>query len=240
MPIVFYHNLIAEPPDPFDQFCRIHVDAFAREITDLAEHCHPVSLPALLAQLDAGQSDPRAVAITFDDACYGVYEHAFPLLERLGIPATVFVITGTLDSPKRLLHNDEIEMAFRTSRIGELPPETPGGPTYPLTTLGERMEAMRQHKRRMKVLPEAERALVHSALLERLEVTSESCWAAAQGEARFRLMAPRHLRALRDAGWTLGSHTRSHRTLSCLDEQDLHREVHGSLADMQRDFGVAE
>lgn len=41
---------------------------------------------------------PRA-AITFDDAYAGVFEHAAPLLERLGIPATVFVVA---EAPARV------------------------------------------------------------------------------------------------------------------------------------------
>lgn len=37
---------------------------------------------------------PRSVAITFDDADQSVYDYAFPVLKRLGLRATVFVVTG--------------------------------------------------------------------------------------------------------------------------------------------------
>lgn len=36
----------------------------------------------------------RRVAVTFDDAYVSVYEHALPILERLGVPATLFVPTA--------------------------------------------------------------------------------------------------------------------------------------------------
>ena len=36
----------------------------------------------------------RTLAVTFDDAFHSVYELAFPILSRLGIPATVFVPTA--------------------------------------------------------------------------------------------------------------------------------------------------
>lgn len=38
--------------------------------------------------------DGRVVAVTFDDAYRSVYEHARPVLEGLGLPATVFVPTA--------------------------------------------------------------------------------------------------------------------------------------------------
>ena len=45
------------------------------------------------------------VAITFDDGFSSLYEHAVPLLEELGWPATVFVTTGAVerDEPMRWL-----------------------------------------------------------------------------------------------------------------------------------------
>ncbi len=61
------------------------------------------------------------VAITFDDAFASVYEHAAPLLEELGWPATVFVPTGAVerDEPMRwLLDNGCAE----PSDIGQLRP----------------------------------------------------------------------------------------------------------------------
>src|SRR5207244_10396360 len=43
-------------------------------------------------QLERGDTKPMA-AVTFDDGYRDVYERAFPLLQRKGIPAAVFVVT---------------------------------------------------------------------------------------------------------------------------------------------------
>ena len=43
-----------------------------------------------------GSAD-RALAVTFDDAYHSVIAHAYPVLERLGIPGTVFVPTAYSD-----------------------------------------------------------------------------------------------------------------------------------------------
>ena len=45
-------------------------------------------------QLGLRSLPPNPVAITFDDADASVYDYAFPILKRLGLRATVFVVTG--------------------------------------------------------------------------------------------------------------------------------------------------
>jgi hypothetical protein len=45
------------------------------------------------------------VAVTFDDGYRDVYEHAFPLLKRKGIPGAVFVVTDLVDRPFWQIHD---------------------------------------------------------------------------------------------------------------------------------------
>lgn len=55
-------------------------------------------LPKLAMHLKNGEPVPdKVVAITIDDAYRSVYEHAFPMLEKRGIPFTVFVATDPVD-----------------------------------------------------------------------------------------------------------------------------------------------
>ena len=46
------------------------------------------------SQMVAGETPPKAVAVTFDDGYRSVYEQAFPILTEVGFPATVFVPTA--------------------------------------------------------------------------------------------------------------------------------------------------
>jgi peptidoglycan/xylan/chitin deacetylase (PgdA/CDA1 family) len=65
-----------------------------------------VSLDEVGARLEGrdGSRDPIA-AITFDDGYRDFYDHALPLLQRKGVPATVFVVTGLVDTTGVQLHD---------------------------------------------------------------------------------------------------------------------------------------
>jgi peptidoglycan/xylan/chitin deacetylase (PgdA/CDA1 family) len=81
--IFTYHSL-----DSTGSVISIRPDDFRRQMETLAASATRV-VP--LAQI---LDHPGAVAITFDDGFANFAEHAAPVLERLSLPATVFVISG--------------------------------------------------------------------------------------------------------------------------------------------------
>ena len=60
---------------------------FRRQIESLADSGLPV------VPLNKVSTTPGSVALTFDDGFQNLAEHAFPLLDRFGMPATVFVVS---------------------------------------------------------------------------------------------------------------------------------------------------
>lgn len=56
-------------------------------------------VPATFAEALHAPPARRTVAVTFDDACVSVARDARPVLDRLGVPATVFVPTGWVGRP---------------------------------------------------------------------------------------------------------------------------------------------
>jgi peptidoglycan/xylan/chitin deacetylase (PgdA/CDA1 family) len=71
----------------FERFCRF----FAR-------HFEVTSLGDLVDRLHCGSSLRRRLAITFDDGYRDNFENAAPVLERLGLPATFFIVSEWMDT----------------------------------------------------------------------------------------------------------------------------------------------
>jgi peptidoglycan/xylan/chitin deacetylase (PgdA/CDA1 family) len=229
--ILYYHNVLPGALDEFDRrLSRIHVAEFARQMEHLAANYSPVSLAVLLARLRAGEYDPRAVAVTFDDGYYGVKAHALPVLRRFRIPATIFVVTDFVRDPAapRLLHFDEIEIAFRLTEAPALDLGLMGGGFARLAAAGERVECMKRVKRHLKQLPERERQRLQRALLRQLAVGPEEALAYAQTEEKYRTLSWDELRASSGEDFAVGSHTRSHRVLSRLEPDELESEIVGA------------
>lgn len=64
----------------------------------------------------------KTFAITFDDAWRSIYEHGFPILSRLGVPATVFTLTGAPGPPVRRLRGPILEQYVGGPHESELMP----------------------------------------------------------------------------------------------------------------------
>jgi peptidoglycan/xylan/chitin deacetylase (PgdA/CDA1 family) len=71
----------------------VSVRAFEQHCRFFKEHFRVVPLSDLVARLERGLPPRRELAITFDDGYLDNHDTAAPILERLGLPATFFVVT---------------------------------------------------------------------------------------------------------------------------------------------------
>jgi peptidoglycan/xylan/chitin deacetylase (PgdA/CDA1 family) len=81
--ILTYHSL-----DDSGSVISMPPERFRRQMEFLASGAVPV------APLDEAFGAPNRVAITFDDGYRNLLDHAIPLLEKLRLPATIFVVSG--------------------------------------------------------------------------------------------------------------------------------------------------
>lgn len=92
--ILCYHNVVAAPRRASEGDPAVHLALarFEEQVQWLRGHYDVVGLAELLERLATGRSVARLAVLTFDDAYDGVFANALPVLRRLALPATVFVV----------------------------------------------------------------------------------------------------------------------------------------------------
>ncbi len=94
--ILCYHNVVADGPHAYgaagDSSIHVSLNDFARQVRWLKAHYEMIALRQFVERLARGRPLQGAAAITFDDGYGGVFQHAWPLLRDLGVPATAFIV----------------------------------------------------------------------------------------------------------------------------------------------------
>lgn len=136
-----------------------------RQLAVLRRATNIVPLRAALRDLAAGRPlPPRALAITFDDGYRDNLTIAGPMLRRIGIPATCFLVPGIL-SGEVVPWWERLGWAFRQARAGRLEWE---GRAWQLSGDGNRA-AFRDVAEPLKRRDRAAREASTDALVELLE-----------------------------------------------------------------------
>jgi peptidoglycan/xylan/chitin deacetylase (PgdA/CDA1 family) len=195
-----------------------------------------VTLDELGERLESGTADPRLAAVTFDDGYADLYEHAFPLLRRKGIPATIFVVSDLIGTSRPFLHDRLFALLHQAA--GDERPRVPvteilrqhgievaglGG------LLGDPLAAVARLLNGLS-LSDAERA---ADILE--QVTGKAA------PADFTTMRPlswEALEAMAPHGISVGSHSRSHALLTQASERKRNDEIAGSRRILEERLGT--
>jgi peptidoglycan/xylan/chitin deacetylase (PgdA/CDA1 family) len=73
-------------------------EIFRSQMEHVARHYKPVSVDQILESLDGPPLPRRAVWVTFDDGYPSVVEDGLSITEHLGIPITLFICPGVIDT----------------------------------------------------------------------------------------------------------------------------------------------
>lgn len=220
--ILMYHR-IAEPRHDRFQLC-VSPDRFAEQIAHLRRHHEVVQL----SDLHRRASRPRVV-LTFDDGYLDNLTAAKPVLEAAGVPATVFVTSGLVDSTRdvwwdRLHHvlfdagrspsaHLQLVVASRRLRIDVRRPEG-------------RERAYWGLYWRLKPLPVPQIDAVLEQVRSQMGGTVESC-------REHRFVTVDQLRELAGGVVEIGGHATSHSLLANLPPEQQQAEVHGGRERLQ-------
>jgi peptidoglycan/xylan/chitin deacetylase (PgdA/CDA1 family) len=226
--ILVYHR-VNDERDPF--FPGTPVKAFLEQMEYLSRYYTVLSLADAVVKKGNNDIPDNALVVTFDDGYRDNYTHAFPVLKRLGIPATIFLSTDAIGTGKVLWH-DKVFSAFRHTRVPFL--ETWGGNgsiSYPLGTIAEKLVAQSNVLGLIRSVDESERSRLIDHLQTRLKVADRK-------ESPDLMLTWDQVREMCRHGISFGSHTVTHPILSTLPIDRIRTEIYESKRTIEEALGT--
>jgi peptidoglycan/xylan/chitin deacetylase (PgdA/CDA1 family) len=204
---------------------------FAWQMEYLARRFEPVSFEQIADALDGVRALPkRAIAVTFDDGFADVYDHAFPVLQRARMPATVFVSTGYVDEPQPFWF-DLVAWIIMHAPARAVNVPTSEEPLPAEDSEPARRAAIVKVLRWLKRCDDGVRYAAVAALSVQFPEAS-----AAGSKALSRALSWPQVREMAAGGIEFGSHTVSHRSLSKLQPGELDHELVMSKARLEAEL----
>jgi peptidoglycan/xylan/chitin deacetylase (PgdA/CDA1 family) len=220
VPILTLHR-VNDDNDPF--MPSLPTAIFARQMAHIARHYRVLTVEDLVVRLQERRVPRNALAITFDDGYRDNLTHAAPILRRLGLPVTIFLVSGHIDTP-RPLWSDRLAMAFKgaTVRTAELT----DGRVLTLDTVAERLAALKASFAHLRTLPDEKRTATVERLVTALRPNLE--------RPKRLMLSWDEVGALRDLGFSIGAHTVSHPIVSKLSPARAWEEIRGSKVAIEK------
>ena len=234
--ILMYHRVVTEV-ELSSQFIQpgmyVTGETFDRQVRFLREHFDVLSMHELLSMWreKTWNADRRYCVITFDDGWLDNYVHAFPVLRRYDVPATIFLPTGVIGTtmwfwPEQLGWLSQRFALLSSKRRTEILASLRAGGAW-LNGVACAMEAGQSDD-----LIERCKSVSHDRIGELVSRLA--------GEMETRLPDERLVMNWEEVGEmsaakiSFGSHSVAHKILTTVSDAELHEEVYGSLEALRK------
>lgn len=231
--VLMYHSVAPNDHAAYvDPANRLAPEAFERQMAFLRRHRRVVPLSQVVDQVAAGASPPAGtVCITFDDGYLDNLTVAAPILERHGLPATLFLATGYVGRGESQW-SDVLHWMLESRSTDAL--NLPGD--------NARMVDLASPSQRTAVRRALHRALLEATYPERRQLLDEVA-----RQVRPRGSPPRLTLTWDEARelvrryplFEIGGHTRDHLDLRTHRDERARAELEGCAADLRRELRVA-
>jgi peptidoglycan/xylan/chitin deacetylase (PgdA/CDA1 family) len=234
-----YHRVVPAAAIPLVASLRqivVSAETFERQIRIQASRRAVIALSRLAETLGgAAPLPPLAAAITFDDGWGDTFLHAFPVLRRLGLPATVFLTTGFIGSDRMFWQERLRALTLRLAADRAARGGAAGPPDLPAEVLGalacpDAETGILALIEKAKYMAEADRA----GLMERVERLAGSARGSAADDG---FLTWGQVREMAGAGIEFGSHGESHEILTGLPGERVAAELRRSRERIERETG---
>jgi peptidoglycan/xylan/chitin deacetylase (PgdA/CDA1 family) len=192
----------------------ISIEAFERHMKWVRERCNPIEPAEIRDYAGRARTSRPPVVVSFDDGYKDYRELAYPVLERLRIPAVVFIATSFMDEGG-MVWTEQVQWAVRYARRDRVTLPWSDGAAFVLDGEQARSKLSGVIRAHLKKLPDAERRAILPALLAALD---------APPLPERQMLDWDDVRAA-SALTRWGGHTHTHPILSRLTRADAEREI---------------
>lgn len=207
--VLTYHRILGEDRS----WSGLPVERFASQMRWLREHCDPIAVDNLRDEAARPRRARPAVLVTFDDGYRDYHDLAYPVLESLGIPAVVFVVTSLLDEGG-MMWTDQVQSASLAAKKDRVTLPW-SGESVALPDAAARAELGARARAHLKSIPDGERRAVIATLLHELgDPPPKDRQMLTWDEVRRTMKLT-----------TFGGHSHTHPIMSRLTAADCDREV---------------
>lgn len=228
--ILAYHR-INDTIDAPKGMC-VSIANFEKQLQWLRDNFTLVSLYEAIGLLNNRQKNfNNVLVITFDDGYKDNYTNAFPLLKKYGIPVTIFLSTGLIDSNKSLWF-DTIYYAFKLTSKNEVDLKEFSFGKYYFSSKSAKLRTADKITLQVKKMNSQRCRYFINYLLNALDVREE------ETISMGRLLSWSEVSEMAKAGVTFGSHGINHFILSRFSEQEQDYEIRESKKAIKEKTGI--
>jgi peptidoglycan/xylan/chitin deacetylase (PgdA/CDA1 family)/CelD/BcsL family acetyltransferase involved in cellulose biosynthesis len=210
-------------------YSQLEPEVFEAQMRFLRARYRLVSLDALQEELSNPKTTEPSIAITFDDGYRDVYTHAFPVLQRYNIPATIFITAGAVESGEVSWY-DKVFLALNVAPNEKLDLVLDKPRRFLLPTAAARLQAAEEIIMWLRGLPDEQRKEFCLQLEKLVPLT--------QDQVTNHMLTWEQIRTMHQAGICFGAHTLSHPIVSRLSPSALDGELRGSKTMVEVRLGV--
>lgn len=230
--ILVYHRF-AEERDGGYRLPHLEAKEFWRQMKHLKKWYEVIGMDDLADLLERRESPRRpSIAITIDDGYLNNYMIAYPILKKLGLPATIYLTTGFIGSRKAPWVDDLAEV-LAAAGPGELFfPEVLGQERIDISTdRGKKMAGESLFKALLPLRLE-DKARLLEGLRKKIGVGKDP-----GDKSERKMMNWEEVEDMSANGISFGAHTVSHGTLSRIEMAEARREILESKRAVEKRLG---
>ena len=196
------------------------ISALEQQLVRIRSRHHVFSCSAMVRRLSEGTLPRDSVVITIDDCYEEVYTEVFPILKRLALPATLYVVTEFVDGRSWLWPDRIAWIFFNSPRLDWTLSVGSINRSYSFDSIGARLQAWSDCADWLLTMPPDARD-DHISLVGRELLTPVP----EEAPPGYRSVSWAQLREMMDAGMEVGSHGCSHTRLTMVDQARLTYEA---------------